>query len=124
MLAKPEVAARGDEAQDERLLGRPEAIGNGYTITGDSAPTWNQVARWLARAAGVKQPRLVHVASETIAAVVPELGPALVRDKAHSMIFDTSKLPALVPEFRTNIRYLLLGAQLTIAWYEAHEEAQ
>ena len=80
------------------LLGRPEAIGNAYTITGDSRPTWNQVYQWLARAAGVEQPRLVHVASETIAAALPELGPGLVGDKAHSMVFDTSKLRALVPD--------------------------
>jgi nucleoside-diphosphate-sugar epimerase len=105
------------------LLGRPEAIGNAYTITGDSAPTWNQVYEWLARAAGVEQPRLVHVASETIAAAVPELGPGLVGDKAHSMVFDTSKLRALVPEFRTTIPYSV-GAERIIAWFDAHEEAQ
>jgi nucleoside-diphosphate-sugar epimerase len=105
------------------LLGRPEAIGNAYTITGDSAPTWNQVYEWLALAAGVEEPRLVHVASETIAAAIPELGPGLVGDKAHSMVFDTSKLRALVPEFRTTIPYSA-GAQRIIAWYDAHEEAQ
>src|SRR4051794_8590961 len=105
------------------LLGRPEALGNAYTITGDSAPTWNQVYEWLARAAGVEQPRLVHVASETIAAAVPELGPGLVGDKAHSMVFDTSKLRALVPEFRTTIPYSV-GAERIIAWFDAHEEAQ
>jgi nucleoside-diphosphate-sugar epimerase len=105
------------------LLGRPEAIGNAYTITGDSAPTWNQVYEWLARAAGVEDPQFVHVASETIAAAMPELGPALVGDKAHSMVFDTSKLRALVPDFRTTIPYAV-GAQRTIAWYDAHEEAR
>jgi nucleoside-diphosphate-sugar epimerase len=105
------------------LLGRPEAIGNAYTITGDSAPTWNQVYQWLARAAGVEQPRLVHVASEMIAAALPELGPGLVGDKAHSMVFDTSKLRALVPEFATTIPYSL-GAERAIGWYDAHPEAQ
>jgi nucleoside-diphosphate-sugar epimerase len=105
------------------LLGRPEAIGNAYTITGDSAPTWNQVYQWLARAAGVAQPRLVHVASETIAATLPEHGPGLVGDKAHSMVFDTSKLRALVPEFATAIPYSL-GAERVIAWYDTHPEAQ
>src|ERR671939_516980 len=94
-----------------------------FTITGDSAPTWNQVYQWLGRAAGVEEPRLVHVASETIAAAVPELGPGLVGDKTHSMLFDTSKLQALVPDFRTTIPYSL-GAERTIAWYDAHEEAQ
>ena len=105
------------------LLGRPESIGNAYTITGDSAPTWNQVYQWLARAAGVEQPRMVHVASETIAAALPELGPGLVGDKAHSMVFDTSKLRALVPDFGTTIPYSL-GAERAISWYDAHQEAQ
>jgi nucleoside-diphosphate-sugar epimerase len=105
------------------LLGRPEAIGNAYTITGDSAPTWNQVYQWLAQAAGVEQPRLVHVASETIAEALPELGPGLVGDKAHSMVFDTSKLRALVPEFATTIPYSR-GAERVIAWYDSHQEAQ
>ena len=104
------------------LLGRPEAIGNAYTITGDSAPTWNQVYEWLARAAGARA-RLVHVASETIAKAVPELGPGLVGDKAHSMVFDTSKLRALVPEFTTTIPYSV-GAERAIAWFDAHQEAQ
>lgn len=53
------------------LLGRPEAIGEAYTITGTHAPTWNQVYGWLAEAAGVPEPDLVHVASETIAAFAP-----------------------------------------------------
>ncbi len=105
------------------LLGRPETIGHAYTITGDSAPTWNQVYTWLARAAGVDEPLLVHVASERIARAVPDLGPGLVGDKAHSMVFDTSKLRALVPEFRTTIPYSL-GAERAISWYDAHEDAQ
>jgi nucleoside-diphosphate-sugar epimerase len=105
------------------LLGRPETIGNAYTITGDSAPTWNHVYTWLARAAGVDEPRLVHVASERIARAVPELGPGILGDKAHSMVFDTSKLRALVPEFGTTIPYSV-GAERTMAWYDANEDAQ
>src|SRR3954453_3331123 len=67
--------------------------------------------------------RLVHVASETIAKAVPDLGPGLLGDKAHSMVFDTSKLRGLVPEFTTTIPYSV-GAERVIAWFDAHEEAQ
>jgi nucleoside-diphosphate-sugar epimerase len=105
------------------LLGRPEAIGNAYTITGESAPTWNQVYSWLGRAAGVAEPRLVHVASERIARELPEIGAGLVGDKAHAMVFDTTKLRRLVPEFTTTIPYAE-GARRQIAWYDAHPEAQ
>lgn len=104
------------------LLGRPETIGCAYTITGDSAPTWNQVYTWLGRAAGV-EPRLVHVASERIAAEVPDIGPGLMGDKAHAMLFDTTALRRMVPAFTTTVPYAE-GARRTIAWFDAHPEAQ
>jgi nucleoside-diphosphate-sugar epimerase len=104
------------------LLGRPEALGNAYTITGESAPTWNQVYTWLGRAAGV-EPELVHVPSERIAKELPDVGPGLVGDKAHAMLFDTTKLRRLVPEFTTTVPYAV-GARRQIAWYDAHPEAQ
>jgi nucleoside-diphosphate-sugar epimerase len=87
------------------LLGNPSAIGDAFHITGDHAPTWNQIYGWLADAAGVTAPELVHVASETIAAVHPEWGPGLLGDKAHSMVFDNAKVKALVPEFATTITF-------------------
>jgi nucleoside-diphosphate-sugar epimerase len=104
------------------LLGRPETLGNAYTITGESAPTWDQVYTWLGRAAGA-EPELVHVASETIAAALPDKGPGLVGDKAYSMLFDTTKLRRLVPEFTTTIPYAV-GARRSIAWFDAHPDAQ
>ena len=103
------------------LLGHPAAIGDDFTITGTLAPTWNEIYTWLGRAAGA-EPELVHVASETIAAVAPELGPGLVGDKAHSMIFDCSKVSGLVPEFRTTISYHD-AVHDQIAWYDAHPQA-
>ncbi|WP_375404977.1 NAD-dependent epimerase/dehydratase family protein [uncultured Amnibacterium sp.] len=104
------------------LFGRPEALGSAYTITGESAPTWNQVYTWLGRAAGA-EPTLAHVASERIAREIPEVGPGLVGDKAHAMLFDTTKLRRLVPEFTTTVPYAE-GARRQIAWYDAHPEAQ
>jgi nucleoside-diphosphate-sugar epimerase len=104
------------------LLGHPAAIGDDFTITGTHAPTWNQIYTWLGRAAGV-EPELVHVASETIAQVAPDLGPGLVGDKAHSMVFDCSKVAALVPEFSTTTTYDQ-AAHEQIAWFDAHPEAQ
>jgi nucleoside-diphosphate-sugar epimerase len=104
------------------LLGRPEALGSAFTITGESAPTWNQVYTWLGRAAGV-EPELAHVTSSRIAREVPDLGPGLVGDKAHAMLFDTTKLRRLVPEFTTTVPYAD-GARRQIAWYDEHPEAQ
>jgi nucleoside-diphosphate-sugar epimerase len=105
------------------LLANPAAIGESFTITGSHAPTWNQIYGWLADAAGVSEPDLVHVASETIAAFEPELGPGLLGDKAHSVVFDTSKITALVPEFRPTITFDE-GARRIIEYYDAHPDAQ
>jgi nucleoside-diphosphate-sugar epimerase len=105
------------------LLGHPLAVGDTFQIMGTHAPTWDQVYTWLARAAGVDEPELVHVASETIARVLPDVGPGLLGDKAHSMVFDCAKLRALVPEFGTTITYDQ-GAAEQVAWYDAHPEAQ
>nr|WP_205834816.1 NAD-dependent epimerase/dehydratase family protein [Microbacterium sp. CFH 90308] len=105
------------------LLGNPAAIGDSFTITGTHAPTWNQIYGWLADAAGVAEPDLVHVASETIAAFAPDLGPTLIGDKAHSMVFDNSKISALAPEFRTTITFDE-GARRILAHYDAHPQDQ
>ncbi len=104
------------------LLGRPEAVGDAFHITGDHAPTWNQIYTWLADALGVEAD-LVHVASETIARAHPPLGPGLVGDKAHSMVFDNSKVKALVPEFATTVAFSD-GARMIVDWFLAHPENQ
>jgi nucleoside-diphosphate-sugar epimerase len=104
------------------LLGNPLAVGDTFHITGDRAPSWNQIYTWLAEAAGV-EPVLAHVASETIARIAPDLGPGLLGDKAHSMVFDNSKVKALVPEFATTVTFDE-GARQIIEWYDAHPEAQ
>jgi nucleoside-diphosphate-sugar epimerase len=101
------------------LLGNPAAIGEAFTITGTHAPTWNQIYGWLADAAGVSDPDFVHVSSDAIAAFAPDLGPGLLGDKAHSSVFDASKVTALVPEFRTTITFDE-GARRIVQHYDAH----
>lgn len=105
------------------LLGNPMAIGEAFTITGNHAPTWNQIYQWLADAAGVTDPQFVHLASETIARFAPDLGPGLLGDKSHSMVFDTSRVSRLVPKFRTTITYDE-GARRVIRHLDAHPELQ
>ena len=73
------------------LLGNPHAIGHAVHITSDELLTWNQIYTILAHAAGV-EPQIVHVPSDLIAAFDPELGAGLLGDKAHSVIFDNSKI--------------------------------
>ena len=100
------------------LLGREEAIGEAFHITGDEAPSWDQIYLAMARAAGVDEPRLVHVASDAIAAASPEHGPGLVGDKSQTMIFDNTKIRRLVPQFAPRIPFAQ-GAREIVAWHDA-----
>ncbi len=104
------------------LLGNPGAIGQAFHITSDESLTWNQIYTYLAHAAGV-EPKLIHVPSEIIARYDPEWGGSLLGDKAHSMVFDNSKIRRLVPQFKPVIPFWQ-GAQEIIAWYDEHPEYQ
>jgi nucleoside-diphosphate-sugar epimerase len=99
------------------LLGHPQAIGDSFHITSDEVLTWNQIYQLMATAAGVEA-TLVHVASDTIAAYDAELGASLLGDRAHSVIFDNSKVKALVPHYLATIPFSQ-GVQEIIAWHDA-----
>ncbi|XAS69808.1 NAD-dependent epimerase/dehydratase family protein [Micrococcaceae bacterium Sec5.7] len=105
------------------LLGRPQAVGESYTITSDEYLPWDQVYRLFARAAGVPGPELVHVASETIAAHDPSRGPGLLGDRAHSVVFDNTKIKSLVPGFNASIPFSD-GAREIVQWHDAHPGLQ
>ena len=99
------------------LLARPESIGEAFHITSDESPTWNQIYTWLGTAAGA-EPDLVHVASATIAAEIPRLGPGLLGDKMHSMVFDNSKVKSLVPHYSARVPFAS-GAAEIVEWFQA-----
>ena len=104
------------------LLGNPRAIGQAFQITSDELLTWNQIYTILAHAAGV-EPRIVHVPSDLIAAFDPEVGAGLLGDKAHSVIFDNSKIKRLVPDFAATIPFSQ-GAREIVAWFDADPSRQ
>jgi nucleoside-diphosphate-sugar epimerase len=104
------------------LLGNPHAVGEIFHITSDEWLSWNQIYEITARTAGVEA-RLVHVPSDLIAAYDPEWGAGLLGDKAHSMIFDNSKIRQLVPDFQPRIPFWL-GVKEIIAWYDADPARQ
>ncbi|WP_159823867.1 SDR family oxidoreductase [Arthrobacter sp. 9AX] len=105
------------------LLGRPQAVGESYTITSDEYLPWNQIYQLFARAAGVREPELVHVASETIAAHSQELGANLLGDRSHSVVFDNSKIKSLVPDYRATIPFAD-GAREIVDWHDSHPDLQ
>jgi nucleoside-diphosphate-sugar epimerase len=104
------------------LLGNPHAIGESFHITSDEVLSWNQIHQLLAESAGV-EPELLHVASDRIARFDPSWGASLLGDKAHSMIFDNTKIKRAVPEFAATIPYAR-GAREALAWFDADRARQ
>lgn len=99
------------------LLGNSHARGEIFHITSDEWLTWNQIHLLLGEAAGVT-PKLVHVPSELIAVYDQNIGSSLLGDKAHSAIFDNSKIKQVVPEFVCTVPFSQ-GAKEIIAWHTA-----
>ena len=97
------------------LLGKPEAIHEAYHITSDEWLTWNQIYHILAKELNVF-PQIVHISSEIIAQYDQVIGDGLLGDKAHSMIFDNSKIKKTVPDFNPVVSFQQ-GAKEIVKWY-------
>ncbi len=104
------------------LLGHPRTLGEAFHITSGDVLTWNQIALTLAAALGVTA-RLVHVPSDAIAAAEPDWGAGLLGDKAHSMVFDNTKLRCVVPGWHAVIPFEQ-GARQIVDWYLADPARQ
>jgi nucleoside-diphosphate-sugar epimerase len=99
------------------LLGAKGALGEAFHITSDEVLTWDSVYRTIGRAAG-REPQLVHVPSDLIAALYPERGGSLLGDKASSVVFDNAKIKRSVPEYRTRTVFAD-GMARSVAWFDA-----
>jgi len=104
------------------LLGHPYALGETFHITGDEWLSWNEIFRLIGQAAGA-EPKLVHVPSDLIAAEDKDWGAGLLGDKAHSMIFDNSKIKRLVPDFFCTVPFAQ-GAREIVSWFLADTKRQ
>ncbi len=99
------------------LLGHTGAIGHAVHITSEELLTWDQIVHHLASAAGTTA-NIVHVPSDVIARHDPDWGASLLGDKAHSMIFDNTKIKRLVPGFKATTPFAR-GAEEILRWYDA-----
>ena len=104
------------------LLGKEEAVGQAYHITSDEWLSWDNIFRLMGAALGV-EPNIIHIPSDLIATYDPVFGEGLLGDKTHTMIFDNSKIKALVPDFSAEIPFEQ-GAREIVAWYEADAARQ
>jgi nucleoside-diphosphate-sugar epimerase len=104
------------------LLGRSQAIGEAFHITSDEVLSWDQIYRTLGRAAG-REPEIVHVPSDFIAAVEPAFAGTLLGDKTHSAVFDNAKIKRFVPGYRAVVG-LAEGFARSLAWFDAEPVRQ
>jgi nucleoside-diphosphate-sugar epimerase len=101
------------------LLGHPQAVGHAFHITSDFVLTWNQIVEQIGDAVGVK-PNIVHIPSDVIATVEPEIGAGLLGDKMWCAVFDNSKIKQFVPDYVASIPFHE-GIRRTLAWFQADE---
>ncbi|MDP2183316.1 MAG: SDR family oxidoreductase [Actinomycetota bacterium] len=102
------------------LLGDERALGQAFHITSDEVLTWNQIYRTIAETLGVEA-MIVHIPSDFIARVAPQMAGSLLGDKTWSAVFDNSKIKTFVPGFQATIPFQD-GIRRTLAWFAADEE--
>ena len=61
---------------------------------------------------------IVHIPSDFIARVVPQLAGSLLGDKTWSVVFDNSKIKEFVPGFQATIAFRD-GIRRTLDWFAA-----
>jgi nucleoside-diphosphate-sugar epimerase len=105
------------------LVGRDEALGESFHITGDEVLTWNQIYGEIASALKVRDPGIVQIPTDFICQVAPQYTGNLRGDKAHPGIYDNSKLRKLAPGFKAKVPFRE-GIRQSIEWLLVHPEHQ
>lgn len=100
------------------LFGHQGALGHPFHITSDEVLNWNQIHDALAEAAGVADPKFIHIASDFITACLPGEEGGLQGDKSNSIVCDNTKIKRYVPDFTATVRFRD-GIKHSIAWYDA-----
>ncbi len=86
------------------LMANPHAIGEAYHITSDESLSWNQIYSIIGVVLGI-EPDIVHIPSDVLASLHEPFYGSLLGDKAHSVIFDNTKIKRAVPGFAATVRF-------------------
>lgn len=100
------------------LFGKEAAIGETYHITSDEYKSWYQIYLMFGNALG-RHLDMVFIPSNVIGRYDKAIGDSLMGDKSHSMIFDNSKIKAIVPDFICQTP-LEQGVAEIVEWYRAN----
>ena len=105
------------------LIGTPKAIGEAFHITSDESVSWNEIYKAIADALGTEL-KPCYVSSRTLADMSDyDFVGSLIGDKANSVVFDNSKVKALVPDFKADVS-VKEGIRRTVEYILAHPEYQ
>lgn len=104
------------------LLGRSQAVGHAFHITGDQVLSWDQIYGILGDAVGAT-PKIVHLTSDDIVSIDPSKAGPLHGDKACSVVFDNTKIKRMVPDFICTTPFEI-GIRKTLAWFQADAARQ
>lgn len=104
------------------LFGNEKSIGETFHITSDEVLTWNQIFEEVANVYGAKA-NIVHIPTDFLAKYDQHFYESLWGDKAHSVIFDNSKIKKYVLGFKATISFAE-GIKKTISWFEADKDRQ
>ncbi|HPJ01276.1 MAG TPA: SDR family oxidoreductase [Candidatus Limiplasma sp.] len=104
------------------LMGNIHAIGETYQITSDESLTWNQIYEIIASALGVEL-HAVHIPTDILAACSAEFYGGIKGDKAHTVIFDNTKIKRAVPGFTATVRFDQ-GVRRTLDYVLSHAECR
>ncbi len=104
------------------IMGNPAAIGETIQITSDESLTWDAIYNCIGDTLGMEVKK-VHVSSDFLSACDNEFEGNLLGDKAHSVVFDNSKLKRLVPGFVATVPFHE-GVRLSLHHILSHPELQ
>lgn len=105
------------------LMGNRQAVGESFHITSDERLTWNDIHRTVAGLLG-KPLRPCYVPSTLLAKVTShDFSGALLGDKAHSVLFDNTKIRRFVPGFHCPTPFSK-GAEKALNYLFAQDEYQ
>ncbi|MCS5717026.1 SDR family oxidoreductase [Herbiconiux sp. CPCC 205763] len=104
------------------LFANPLAYGDTFQITSDFVYTWNEIVGMVASAAGTT-PTIRYATSQEIAAAAPEWSGQFLGDFSHSVVFDNTKIKALVPEFRAVVPFHEAAREI-VDWHDATPSLQ
>lgn len=104
------------------LLGNIHAIGHTFHITSDEVLTWNQICQTMGAAVGV-MPDIIHIPTDFINAMYPEIGEGFLGERSHSRVYDNSKIKSFVPGYVATIPFSE-GVKECVSWFRANPDQQ